>query len=116
LILGEGIEPQIYDHQATQPDILATALDYLGMDFRYPILGHSIFSDDKRDLNLLQFNDTYALRVGNEVAVIRPDKPAATYLYQDQHLVPSPHNEALEKDALAFIVGLNYLYNNQKYK
>ena len=116
LILGEGIEAKIYTHQASQPDVLATALDYLGMDLRYPILGHSIFSDDKRDLNLLQFNDTYALRVGKEVAVIRPDKPAVTYLYQDQHLVPTEHNVALEKDALAFIVGLNYLYNNQKYK
>ncbi len=116
LILGEGIAPQVYDKQASQPDVLATALDYLGIDLHYPILGHSIWSDDKRNMNLLQFNQNYALRVGKEVAVIRPGKPAQTFYYQKKHLVPAPHNEVLERDVLAFVIGLNYLYSKQKYR
>ena len=116
LILGEGIATSNHKQLASQPDILATALDYLGKDFRYPILGHSIFSDDKTNLNLMQFNETYALRVGNQVAVISPNQAAQTYEYKEEHLLPMAHNVTLERDALAFVLGLNYLYDKQRYK
>ena len=116
LIIGDGVTPQIYHGQTSQPDILATALDYLGKNFTYPILGNSIFSDKKRDINLMQFNENYALRVGDEVAVIRPNKIPKTFLYKDEHLVPTKHNRELEKDALAFIVTLNYLYKEQLFR
>ena len=43
LILGGGVEPRIYNNIVSQPDILATALDLLGIDnLNYPILGKSI--------------------------------------------------------------------------
>jgi hypothetical protein len=114
--VGEGIDTLSYDKLVSQPDILATALDYLGKDFTYPILGNSIFSDTKADINLMQFNENYALRIGNKVAVVRPGKTAETYRYEDQHLVPEKHDKALEKNALAFVVGLNYLYDKQLFK
>ena len=112
-IIGEGIQGEVYSKLASQPDILATALDYLGEDFTVPILGHSIWSDAKKEINLMQFNENYALRVGNNVAVIKPNQPAQTFLYQDKRLVPTAHNKELEKDALAFVVTLNHLYNKQ---
>jgi len=116
LIMGEGIEPQVYSHLASQPDILATALDYLAQSFTYPILGHSIFSEDKQPINLMQFNETYALRIGNQVAVIQPNQPAQTFQYQGEHLTPMAHNVTLERDALAFILGLNHLYDKERFK
>jgi phosphoglycerol transferase MdoB-like AlkP superfamily enzyme len=116
LILGEGVEPKVYDDLVSQPDVLATALDYLGKDFAYPILGKSIFSDSKKGVNLMQFNENYALRVGNTVAVVRPRKKAQTFKYVNNHLVEIAHNEKLEKDALAFVIGLNYLYDKQLYR
>jgi len=116
LILGEGIKAQHYSQLASQPDILATALDYLGRDFTYPILGHSIFSKDKTNLNLMQFNETYALRIDNQIAIIQPNQPAKTYAYKAEHLHPMPHNVTLERDALAFVLGLNYLYEKERYK
>jgi len=112
LILGEGVEPKIYNKLASQPDVLATALDYLGKDFSYPILGHSIFSNEKQNINLMQFNENYALRVDNRVAVILPNQPALTFKYENEHLVAMEHDKELERDALAFVVGLNYLYDN----
>jgi phosphoglycerol transferase MdoB-like AlkP superfamily enzyme len=115
LIIGEGVETKEYNKLTSQPDILATALDYLGKNFEYPILGNSIFSDKKKGINLMQFNETYALRVGKEVAVVQPNQPAKTFNYSDEHLVPTAHNLELEKDALAFVLGLNYLYNQQKF-
>ena len=116
LILGEGIEAVQYDKLASQPDILATAIDYLGKDVKYPILGKSIFSHKKKDMVLMQFNENYALRVGNRVAVVIPGKPAETYRYENRQLVAVKHDEALEKDALAFVVGLNYLYDKQLFR
>jgi phosphoglycerol transferase MdoB-like AlkP superfamily enzyme len=116
LILGEGIKTLEYSKLASQPDILATAIDYLGKDEKYPILGKSIFSDSKKDIVLMQFNENYALRKGENIAVVRPGKPAETFRYEDEHLVPLEHDEELEKDALAFVVGLNYLYDKQLFK
>jgi len=116
LILGEGVEPKEYNSLATQPDVLATALDCLGKDFTYPILGHSIFSDHKKDISLMQFNENYALRVGNKVAVVIPNQPAQTYAYQKEHLKPIEHDNQLERDALAFVITLNHLYNKEKYQ
>jgi phosphoglycerol transferase MdoB-like AlkP superfamily enzyme len=116
LILGEGVEPKEYSKLASQPDVLATALDYLGKDFKYPILGKSIFSDTKADVSLMQFNENYALRVGDKVAVVRPRKKPQTFKYENKHLVEVAHNEALEKDALAFVIGLNHLYDKQLFR
>jgi phosphoglycerol transferase MdoB-like AlkP superfamily enzyme len=115
LIIGKGVEVKEYNSLASQPDVLATAIDYLGKDLEYPILGHSIFSNDKKDINLMQFNETYALRVGKEVAVVQPNQPTQTFEYRDEHLVTIEHNLELEKDALAFVLGLNFLYDKQKF-
>jgi phosphoglycerol transferase MdoB-like AlkP superfamily enzyme len=117
LILGNGVKTMRYNHISTQPDILATALDLIGLDLKYPIMGHSIFSDEKRDISLMQFHNSYALREGNTVAVIRPGKAALTFTYKDKHLIPAKqHNKKLEKDALAFIIVLNNLYQNKLYR
>ncbi len=115
LILGEGVKKGEYNALVSQPDVLATAIDYLGKDLNYPILGQSIFSDNKKDINLMQFNESYALRISDKVAVVQPRKKAQTYIYKNKHLVLTAHDEALEKDALAFVIGLNYLYDKQLY-
>ncbi len=116
LILGGGVTPKRYSEIATQPDVLATALDLVGLNLEYPIMGHSIFSDQKQDLALLQFHDSYALRIGDKVAVIKPDEETQTFQYAYGHLQPAEEDIELEKDALAFVVCLDYLYNNKLYK
>lgn len=116
LILGEDIKPIIYDHISTQPDILATALDLIGLDLKYPIMGHSIFSDDKQDVSLMQFHTSYALRAGNKVAILRPNKKPITFLYKNQHLLKTKSDSELEKDVLAFVLALNYIYDKKLYK
>ncbi|MDT8281556.1 MAG: sulfatase-like hydrolase/transferase [Gammaproteobacteria bacterium] len=117
MILGGGIQPAEIDSLVTQPDAIATALDFVGTDFSYPILGKSIFSDTKGKIALMQFHDIYGLRRKDEVAVLQPDKPAATYtVTKDDHLILTEHNIELEKDALAFIVTLDLLYNQQLHR
>jgi len=116
LILGGGIEPASYDKVSTQPDILATALDLMGIDLNFPIMGHSIFSDKKQELSLMQFHDSYALRVKDKIAVLRPNKAAVTFKYVDKHLVEVEDDEELQKDVLAFVIALDYMYNKKLYK
>ena len=123
LILGDNIKPMSYDKIATQPDVLATALDLIGLDLSYPIMGHSIFSDKKENISLMQFHTSYALRVDDKVAVIRPNKEALTFIYKDpktyldksNHLILTKHDKELEKDALAFVLTLDHLYNKKLY-
>jgi len=50
------------------------------------------------------------------VAVVQPSQPAQTFEYKDEHLVETEHNLELEKDALAFVLGLNHLYNKQLFR
>ncbi len=114
LILAEDIKPMKYIKLNSQPDVLATALDLIGANVNAPIIGH--FSKDKQELSLMQFYDNYALRVKDKVAVIRLDKKAKTFIYKDKKLIPIESNEELEKDALAFVIALNYIYENGLYK
>jgi phosphoglycerol transferase MdoB-like AlkP superfamily enzyme len=124
LILGGGIQAEKYESISTQPDIIATALDLVGVDFTYPILGHSIYSDEKQELAFMQYNDDFALMIKDKVAVIRPGKHANTYIYDrnkelrltDKHLIATEHDEELEKDLLAFIVVMNHLYDKSLFR
>lgn len=113
MILGGGIEPQRVKQLSTQPDVLATALDLVGLDLSYPILGKSIFEDAEKEMALMQFFDMYALRNGSQVAIVRPDKSPLTFSYADEHLHPAEHNQTLEQDATAFVHVLNDIYQNR---
>ena len=116
LIISEGVKPQKYNALSTQPDVLATALDLIGVDLTYPILGHSIFSDEKREVALMLFNDSFALRHRNKVAIIQPNKEAMTFIYDKEHLRPVPHDKELERDALAFVTVMDDMYNKKLYR
>ena len=116
LILGKDIKPMKYKNISTQADLLATAIDLIGLDLEYPIMGNSIFSDKKQNISLMQFYDAYALRVDNKISIVRPHKEASTYLYKNKRLIKTAKDEELEKDALAFVISLDYVYNNKLYK
>ncbi len=116
LILGGDVEPANIKKLSSQPDALAAAVDLLGLDLEYPILGNSVFDADKAEVSLMQYHDIYGLRYEDEVAVIQPGKPPVTYnVTENDHLVLAGHNKDLEKDALAFIIALDKLYRKQLY-
>jgi len=79
-------------------------------------MGHSIFSDKKRDIALMQFNDYYALRKDDKVAILRPNKEAITFIYKDRKLIQIDSDKKLEKELLAFIIVLDHLYSKKLYK
>jgi hypothetical protein len=124
IILGADVKPMTYDKIATQPDVLATALDLIGLDLKYPIMGHSIFSDKKQNISLMEFHGSYALRVDDKVSIIAPNKEPVTFSYKEpasymdksNHLIPAEHDVELEKDALAFVLTLDHLYDKKLYR
>ncbi|MDP2076906.1 MAG: LTA synthase family protein [Sulfuricurvum sp.] len=116
LIIADGLKPQKFERLATQPDVLATALDLVGVDLTYPVLGHSIYSDKKQEMALMMFNDTFALRVGNKVAIVQPNKEALTFTYENEHLKSIPHDVELEQDALAFVKIMDDMYNKKLFQ
>jgi phosphoglycerol transferase MdoB-like AlkP superfamily enzyme len=116
LIVAEGVKPQKFDTLATQPDVLATALDLIGVNLTYPVLGHSIYSDAKREVSLMMFNDTFALREKNKVAIIQPNKEPLTFTYENEHLRDAPHDKELERDVLAFITVMDDMYNKKLFR
>ncbi|EQB39258.1 hypothetical protein M947_07255 [Sulfurimonas hongkongensis] len=124
IIIGDGVKPMVYDKIASQPDVLATALDLIGLDLKYPIMGHSVFSDKKQNISLMQFHSSYALRVDDKVAVVRPGQKPLTFLYKkpityldkSNHLTPIVQDKELQRDALAFVITLDHIYNKKLYK
>lgn len=116
VIVMDGMAPQNYTKLASQPDVLATALDLLGLELSYPILGHSIFSDEKKEIALMQFNETYALRHKDKVAIIAPDITPQTYFYENKSLKLTEHDSVLEKSAIAIVTVLEDMYDKKLYR
>ena len=116
LIISHGVKPQKFDTLSTQPDVLATALDLIGVNLTYPVLGHSIFSDAKKEISFMMFNDTFALRDHNKVAILQPNKEPLTFTYENEHLKASAHDKELERDALGFITVMDDMYNKKLFR
>ncbi|MDQ1298352.1 MAG: hypothetical protein QG558_891 [Campylobacterota bacterium] len=116
LIITDGLKAQKFDRLSTQPDVLATALDLVGVNLTYPVLGHSIYSDTKQEIAFMMFNDMFALRIHDKIAIIQPNKPAQTFIYVNEHLQTAPHDTELEKDALAFVKVMDDIYNKKRFR
>jgi phosphoglycerol transferase MdoB-like AlkP superfamily enzyme len=113
LIVMDGAPPMTYSDLASQPDLLATAISMIGVDLQAPVLGSSIFQKDRSGFVLMQFNDTYGFRRGNEVAVLQPEKPARSFHVENQRLIAAPDNPELAKDGLALLHVTEDLYENR---
>ena len=116
VIISDNIPPQIFSRLTSQSDVLATALDLIGIDLSYPILGNSIFKDNKKDINLMLFDEIYAFRKEDKVAILVPNMPIKTYLYKDKKLIEIEEDSLLEKEALSLIYVLDDMYKNKSYK
>ena len=116
VIISDEIPSQIFSRLTSQADVLATSLDLIGIDLSYPILGNSIFKDNKKDINLMLFDEIYAYRKDDKVAILVPNMPIKTYLYKDKKLLEIKEDSLLEKEALSLIYVLDDMYKNKSYK
>ena len=116
VIVSQDIKSLVYSKLSSQADVLATALDLIGVDLSYPILGNSIFKDNKKEINLMLFDETYAYRKGNKVAILIPNMDIKTYLYENKKLIEVEEDLTLEQEALALIYILDDMYKNRSFK
>ncbi len=113
LILGGGIEPLRYNRVTTQMDVMATAVDLLGTDFNHPIIGQSIFKQAKNDFALMKFYSLYGFMRDGKLAVLEPKTKPRTFRVSGDDLLPLPHDQELESDALALLTTASHLYQEQ---
>lgn len=116
IIVGKGVEPRRHDELCSQPDVLATALGELGLTLEYPILGNPIDVEPRERFVMMQFNDTYGFRRGDQVAVLRPNRTPETFAIVDSRLKRAPPNRELELDGLALLHVTEDLYQRQLYR
>ena len=115
LILGGGVEPLRYDRVTTQMDVMATAVDLLGVDFIHPIIGRSIFTPLKNDFALMRFYSLYGFMRDGKLAVLEPKTDPKTFRIKGDDLLPLPHDQELERDALALLTAASHLYQERRH-
>lgn len=116
VIVSQDAPQQSYSKLSSQADVLATALDLIGIDLSYPILGNSIFKDNKKEINLMIFDEIYAYRKEDKVVILIPNMPPKTYIYKDKKLLEEKSDSLMEKEALALVYVLDDMYKNKSYK
>mgnify|MGYP000476352856 FL=1 len=62
------------------------------------------------------FDEIYAFRKEDKVAILVPNMPIKTYLYKDKKLIEIEEDSLLEKEALSLIYVLDDMYKNKSYK
>lgn len=116
VIVSQDIKPQVFTKLTSQPDVLATALDLIGLDLSYPILGNSLFNDGKKEVNLMLFDETFAYRKKEKVAILVPNLAPQTYIYENSRLKLIENDLTLEKEALALVYVIDDMYNKKLYR
>ncbi|MFT6705137.1 MAG: phosphoglycerol transferase MdoB-like AlkP superfamily enzyme, partial [Gammaproteobacteria bacterium] len=117
LIMGGGIQPRSIERRVSQPDILATLVDLLGISATHPIMGHSIYSQPEATFSYFKYHDTYGLRKKDKIAILQPNQQAQTFLLdQSDNLLPAEQDHELNKDALAMLLSLQHIYQNRMYQ
>ena len=122
LILGGAIEPKVINTVASQVDLPTTMLSLMGIDATHPMVGRDISSEPEnlKGRAMMQYEDNYAWLEGDELVVLRPNKPPthAQYNAQNHNLTIKPRPEngmAVEKRALAHALLPSIMYREKQY-
>lgn len=127
LILGADIKPKKITSITSQIDLPVTVLSLMGISAQHPMTGRDLSSEPADYLGraMMQYNYNFAWMQqtlkGNEVVVLREDKPAAFGVYdmQAKHLneTAAPADaKIIEQRALANSLLPALLYTEQRYR
>lgn len=123
LILGADIQPKSISTIASQIDLPVTVLSLMGIETQHPMTGRDLSGEisDKIGRALMQYADNFAWMEGNQVVVLRPEKPPAYAIYapNSKTLTPisTPENaKTLADRALANSLLTSILYQEKRYR
>ena len=127
LIVGADIQPKIITAIASQIDLPVTLLSLMGISAQHPMTGQDLSNipADYLGRAMMQYNYNFAwmqqTAEGNNVVVLREDKPAAFAVYdmQTKHLneTAAPADaKNIEQRALANSLLPALLYTEQRYR
>lgn len=119
IILGGSIEPQRWSRVASQIDLLPTLLSLIGVGGEHPAPGIDLTRADIDEIPgraVMQFRNTQAYWEGDQVAILRPEKPAELFEYDDERLVKSSGSNAILKRATALAAWPSIAYRKHQYK
>ncbi len=116
LVHGKVVPPRQHMGLAAQPDLLATALSYVGIPLETPIFGTPIDRPGRNEWALMQFNEAYGFRRGDKVAVLRPNMPPETWSYVNSRLVPASPDLDLQATGAALLHVVEDVYERSTYR
>ena len=119
LILGGSIKPQRWGRVASQIDLLPTMLSLIGVGGMHPAPGIDLTRPDIDTIPgraVMQFRDTQAYRLDDDVAVLRRDKPGAMYKYLDGQLIATDSDGPFLEHAKAVAAWPSIAYRKQLYR
>ena len=102
-ITGGVVQPRVISRLASQIDLLPTVLSVMGLS---PVIPATGIDQSRTDLvgpgrAIMQFNDSAAYRVGDDVVILMPRRPIEQFKVVGQDLVPVATDVELSRDALA---------------
>jgi phosphoglycerol transferase MdoB-like AlkP superfamily enzyme len=121
LILGADIQPKRVTAIASQIDLGATLLSFMGISSEHPMIGRDFVKDSESPGRaMMQFDNYFAWLEGNSATILRPNKSPLLGQYNAEkgELVlgqDAPSKEQVEK-AMAHVMLPSLLYREQRYK
>lgn len=118
LIIAPGLAPARLDRLASQVDLMPTLFDAIGLDTVHPMIGHDLLAADPGAPGhaFMQYDETNAYRVGDQVVIHQPKQPARQFRYTDGRLVPTALDPELARDALAHLQVPEEQYRERSYR
>jgi phosphoglycerol transferase MdoB-like AlkP superfamily enzyme len=118
LILGGSIDPQRWSRIASQIDLLPTVLSLIGISGHHPAVGVDLTAARSGQLPgraFMQYGDTQAYLEADRVAVLRKDRPAAVYHYDESGYAPAEDDPELLARASALAAWPVIAYRAHEY-
>jgi len=115
LLIGPNVTPGKFEKVASQIDMVPTLLEVMGISTTHPLIGRPLlsFPDNIPGRAIMQYSDTNAFMLNNQVIIQRPHLPPAQFTYYEGRLIPSILDSELAKDALAYALLPAFLYYNR---
>lgn len=121
LILGADIEPKRIATIASQIDLGATLLSFMGVSSEHPMIGRDFVKDSESPGRaMMQFDNYFAWLEGSSATILRPNKSPILGQYNAEKgelvLHEDKPSEAQVEKAMAHVILPSLLYREQRYK